>query len=381
MAATFNSSFLSGGGHFWSNPRGHWLVGAEDPNDNLDMLATLIAYLAFLRTGWHLPLFYIPDLGFPTGSSVIFTDAIPLVALVGKMASGLAGTMINPYGVWVGLCFILSAVFACLLVIEAGQRSLLAAIAAALLAVSAPPLLHRFGHLPLMAHFLVIGALWLYLRDLRVGPTPGRMAIWTAWLCLALLINPYLFAMTAAVYAAAWLRRFEGERPSLRAAAGEPLLGECFARDCHAGGRALRAGCRVSLRYSSGFGYYSIESGLAVLAAAKRHFPGADAIVDTTGGQYEGFNYFGIGGLLIVGAAMVLSRRQLAAMVWRHRFLCLVLVAATVFALSYRVFLFDTKLVDLLDLLRIAARSRTAADGPGGDAPPLSRSTHPSRQC
>lgn len=247
VAATFDLSFLSGGGHFWSNPRGHWLVGAEDPNDNLDMLATLIAYLAFLRTGWHLPLFYIPDLGFPTGSSVIFTDAIPLVALVGKMASGLAGTMINPYGVWVGLCFILSAVFACLLVIEAGQRSLLAAIAAALLAVSAPPLLHRFGHLPLMAHFLVIGALWLYLRDLRVGPTPGRMAIWTAWLCLALLINPYLFAMTAAVYASAWLRRFEGERPSLRAAAGEPLLGECFARDCHAGGRALRAGCRYSL--------------------------------------------------------------------------------------------------------------------------------------
>jgi hypothetical protein len=104
---------------------------------------------------------------------------------------------------------------ACLLVAETGQRSLLAAIAATILASSVPPLLHRFGHLPLMAHFLVIGALWLYLRDHRAGSSPGRMATWTAWLCLALLINPYLFAMTAAVYAATWLRRFDIERPSL----------------------------------------------------------------------------------------------------------------------------------------------------------------------
>ena len=52
-------------------------------------------------------------------------------------------------------------------------------------------------------------------------------------------------------------------------------------------------------------------------------------------------------------------------MVWRHRFLCLVLVGATAFALSDRVFLFDIKVVDMLDLLRslhVLAPSQTVPE-------------------
>jgi hypothetical protein len=80
---------------------------------------------------------------------------------------------------------------------------------------------------------------------------------------------------------------------------------------------------------------------------------GFDPIVDATGGQYEGFNYLGVGGLLIVMAAIMLEGRRMAALLARHRMLVLVCAGAAVFALSYRVFLFDTKLLDVADLLRL----------------------------
>ena len=131
--ATFDVGFLLGKGPFWANPRGPWLMDPNDSVDSIDVLTTQVAYLAFLHAPWGLPLFFVPDLGAPGGSSVILVDAVPIVALLGKSLAWATGLVINPYGLWVGTCFVLSALFATLLVVALGERSLLAAIAASLL--------------------------------------------------------------------------------------------------------------------------------------------------------------------------------------------------------------------------------------------------------
>jgi hypothetical protein len=364
LASIFDPAFLLGHGPFWANPRGPWLMDTQDRLDSLDVLSNQVGYLAWLRTGWHLPLFFVPDLGTPSGTNIIFVDAIPVAALVAKVASIATATAVNPYGFWTGLCFILSAVFASLVLIEAGQRSLLAVAAASLLALSAPTFLHRFGHLALMGHFLVIGALWLYLRDLRVGPSRARMASWTAWLCLALLINPYLFAMAGAIYAAAWLRRFQVERAPVWRVLREPLVVAVALVLVMAVAGHFGKGTGTH-PYSGGFGQYSMNIASPFWPQRSGLLPGFDAIVDATGGQYEGFNYFGAGGLLLIIAALILERRRLGALVWRHRFLCVVFACATVFALSYRVYLFDTELLDVIEVLR-SVHAWPAPSGAGG---------------
>jgi hypothetical protein len=221
---TFDVIFLLGSGPFWANPLRALLEDAADIGFSGDALNVQIGYQALLHTGWHLPLFFVQNLGMPAGTNIIFMDAVPVVALLGKIASSLAGVPINPYGLWVAACFILSAVFATLVVIEAGQRSLLAAIAASVLAITAPPLLHRFGHLPLLSHFVVIGALYLYMRDRRARTFWTRSGCWAGWLCLAALINVYMFAMAAATYGASLLRRWRAERPSALTAVREPAI-------------------------------------------------------------------------------------------------------------------------------------------------------------
>ena len=213
LLATFDGLVLLGIGPFWAHPVGPWLMDPTDTMINGDLLDVLVGYRAFLHSGWHLPLLFVRDLG-PSGTNVLLLGAIPLVALVGKTLSIMAGSPVNPYGGWLVACFILSAVFATLVVIEMGQRSLLAACAASLLAISAPPLLHRFGHLTYMAHFIAIGALFLYLRDAQDKADWTRSLRWIGWLCLALFLDVYLFTMCVVLYGASWLRRLHVERPA-----------------------------------------------------------------------------------------------------------------------------------------------------------------------
>ena len=159
--ATFSWEFTTGTGPFWAFPVGPWLLDSTDTQNSVDVLDYLVGFTGLVNSNWTFPLFYVPGIGAPKGTSVVFLDVIPIAALIGRVISNAVGRVLLPYGAWVGGCFVLSAVLASLLLAELGQKTLLATVAAAILAVSAPTLLHRFPHFPLMAHVLLIGALWL----------------------------------------------------------------------------------------------------------------------------------------------------------------------------------------------------------------------------
>jgi len=347
VATIFPLDFILGHGAFWANPRGPWLMDAGDKIESVDLLAGMVHYLGFLRTGWHLPVFFVPNLGAPSGTSVIYADALPLAALLGKLTSELVGYPVNPYGVWIAACFVLSAVFASLFVIELGQRSLLAVMAASVLALSAPTLLYRFGHLGLMAHFFVIAALLFYLRDRRVRSSWTLTARWAVWLCLATLIHAYLFAMVAAIYAASLLRRLDLNRGHARALLREPLIiaGALAVVMVLAG--HFSKGTSSGYPSAWGFGYTSMNLASPLWPQRSGLFPGFQAIIDATGYQYEGFNYFGFGAILLIVVAVLLNIRQLRGHIRAHWLLCAVLVCLGVFAVSHRVFLGSRKLIDL----------------------------------
>lgn len=343
---TFDIDFLLGVGPFWANPSGPWLQDPADTQINIDMIQVQIAYLGFLHADWHLPLFFVQNLGAPSGTNIIFMDAIPVVALLGKIIAGLTGVLINPYGIWVAACFILPAVFATLIVIETHQRSLLATAAASLLVITAPPLLHRFGHLPLQGHFVVIGALYLYLRDRRVRTLWANTGCWAGWLCLASLINMYIFAMAALIYGASLLRRRRAERLSSSVAAREPALvvAALVAVMLIAGHFGKGTGTSP---FATGFPYYSMNLLSPFWPQRSGLFPGFDAIIDATRGEYEGFNYLGFGSILIVFAGVIMHWRHLRARLVAHRELAMVLVCLLLFALTHRVYLGNAKVLDL----------------------------------
>src|SRR5271166_4558330 len=86
------------------------------------------------------------------------------------------------------------------------------------------------------------------------------------------------------------------------------------------------------------YGQYSMNLLSPLLPQQSGLLPGLGGVIDATGGQYEGFNYLGLG--LLLGSILLLPfeidwlRRNLRA----HLLLFIAFAALTAFALSDRVF-------------------------------------------
>jgi hypothetical protein len=95
----------------------------------------------------------------------------------------------------------------------------------------------------------------------------------------------------------------------------------------------------LPLPFTRVFGTYSMNLLSPFVPQKSGLFSGWGQAIDATGGQYEGFNYFGIG--LLVASLFVLPQE----LAWfkrkwrRHVALIVALLAATAFAISHRVFL------------------------------------------
>lgn len=135
--------------------------------------------------------------GLEWSSSVVFTDSIPIVALVLRPFSALLPVPFQYLGWWVLLCLVLQAYFAARLVLLRSD-SLRDAALGAVFFVTAPVLLERLGlQTAVGSHWLLLWALLLYLSARDLAPRA-----WAALLLLTVAVHAYLFVMVGAIWAA-----------------------------------------------------------------------------------------------------------------------------------------------------------------------------------
>jgi hypothetical protein len=303
------------GGGWWLAPGG-------------DVAQSLLGHLAFQADGWRFPLFRIASLMPPEGVNALLMDANPLVSLLAKL---LPDGPHNLLGWWLFACFALQPVAAAYALRGMGERRIFPTLAVAALAALMPSLWFRPMHPNLCGHFVVLLALGATLRLLRGQPGWGMAA--TA-LLLGAFIHPYLLVMAAALLCAVPLQAaFARDWPGLRRA-GLPLaaaLGGTAGLMALAGFFGAGAGDR-------GFGRFSMNLLSPVVPQLSGLFGGA--MLDATGGQYEGFNYLGAGVLAVVTLAWHRSPHWMAA-------LLMVLAGLTLLALSSRIYAGPVLLLDL----------------------------------
>ena len=329
-ASLFDWSFVIGRHAFWQFPKG--TIGSG----GADMAQVLVGYLYYVQSPWHLPLFYVSAVGTPAGTNVIFMDVVPVVALIGKLIHSITGATVNLYGGYLFLCFALPGVMMTLVLIAARIRYVLATVAAAIFANAMPALLWRWGHIASGSHYLLIGALALYLISLKKQGRHSAAMLWVPYLILSYMTNTYLFAMVGIVWLCSVIqRRLNGlatTRQALRAGALTIAL--------------VLSVITLSGQFSSGngppftqgYGFFSMNLLSPVVPQESGLFPRMGGIFDATGGQYEGFNYLGAGlllaSLLVLPAEAGWLRRNLQ----NHVALLVACAALTAFAISHRVF-------------------------------------------
>jgi hypothetical protein len=325
----FGPGYLFGTSSFWEYPP-------------TDFNSHVIGYRAYVQDAWHWPLFHTSTLEEPTGINLLYLDSLPPVAFVAKVVRGivpgfLRTLWLNPFGAWQLLSYGLQGLFGALVVRAAGEKSRVAQVCGAAVALSMSAFVLRFYHTALSSHFLVLAALWLYLSTRGSTPlTWRRGAQWVALLVVALLVHPYLFVMVAAVFTAvvfSWL----GAR-QLRGAGGV-VVASCVAVYVVMAVSGF-FGTQTIKGNAWGFGFKSTDLASFFVPQYSPFWPSRShslAIDMARNEAAEGWDYLGVGVLGLGLLLLVRAPRAMARTARGHVALLVVLLMMAAWAVGNRI--------------------------------------------
>lgn len=266
-----------------------------------------LGYAFHRAAGWTWPLGAVPGFGAPEGTTLVFSDSIPLLAIALKPFAASLPVDFQYFGAWMLLCHLLQGLFAERLLRGLGVRGG-ALWGGVFLVVASPALaLRAYGHLALMAHWLMLASF-----EACVARRPKRHA---PLLLLAALIHAYWLPMLAPFALLGWWR----DRPGWRHLIG--WAAAIVAAMAAAGYFVARPG---ELR-AEGYGEYSANlltlfdpmDWRTFLAAHGRSGEGAgewSRLLPPLGhagrGQYEGFAYLGAGAIAALAVAVLVAAAQ-----------------------------------------------------------------------
>lgn len=308
-----------------------------------DSRAYLMGYRYFLREPWHWPLFTTYTINLPDPKSFSLSDGIPIWALINK----LIATVVPPWadfseraylGTWHALSHVLQACLGVAIVRLFNHRTYGAAIIAAIFFLAIPAWSYRYMHAALSAHFLILWALYLYLRTPpNASPSRRLQLVWLGELAVASMVNPYHIVMSFGLFVAALVRTRK-----LRALVWLPAALATILITTWLTGYLSRAAATRMTGYesfSTNITSMFVPSNSAILGDARWWFGDAWTIVY----QYEGLMYIGLG--LVALFVMFLPRAaSLRGVIARHPELFVLALGAWCLALSTRVF-FNSHLV------------------------------------
>lgn len=303
------------------NPRNIGWISGGDPATHF------LGWWFFRNSEWRFPLGANPDYGMGIGSSIFYSDSIPLLAFLFKPLSGWLPTPFQYLGIWVAACLVLQSWFAWrLLGCSRLTRPLALRLGSTGLFVFSPPLLHRIpGHSALVGHWTILAALWLYMTARTSAPRRS----WVVLAATTSLVHSYLFAMVLAIWLADVARRVLGKVPLGSLGAEAALVLGLSGLSLWQGGFFM-----VDDRVAGGFGHFALNLLAPIIPGAYSRLLGTVSF-----GSHEGFAFLGLGGLLLIPivAPLLVTRcppLRLGSVYWP---LAVCMAGLLCFALSHRV--------------------------------------------
>jgi hypothetical protein len=363
------------------------LIGSEilDPKNigwlkGIDSLQHYLGWSFFRYSDWTFPVGLNPRYGLDISSSIVFSDSIPLLAFLFKLISSELPQTFQYFGLWLFACFLLQGYFAWKLTGLAVAGNLNRFLAATFFVISPIFIWRILGvnsqagigpHVALSSHFLILGALYLCLKECK----NFDFFLWTGLLISSLLIHFYLFFMVSILFFSSLMDAFFIEKkltPRLLTVNCLFVLAFIFFAAWQAG---YFVGGEGSLS-AIGYGFYRMPLHALLDPAGWSRiipsFPSNNGIYSRLGvvfsqGSYEGYAFLGVGGLFVfsisIGIALI-ARLAFSSFVNHYPFFLASLFFLTLIALTNHLgvglknysFELPQNMLNILDVLRNSGR-------------------------
>ena len=142
-----------------------------------------------------------PNYGMDIGSSIVFTDSIPLLAFIFKPLNVFLPDTFQYLGLWVLICFSLQSYFGWKLLTLFTQDEWLPLIGSVFFTLAPACLWRLHGHYALFGQWVLLAALYFYFTK------NFSIFRWVGLLAAVTLINAYLLVMVFVIYSGDLIQR------------------------------------------------------------------------------------------------------------------------------------------------------------------------------
>lgn len=314
-----------------------------------DWQAQLFGWLFTQNGPWAVPLGQAPDLLAPSGTSAAFTDAIPVMAVVGKLFGLFVSRPFQYFGLWMVGGFVGAGVTGVLFARAFVKDTLTLALIGCLFVVN-PIMSTRYGHPTFLAFWvlmaLVATCLWP-VSDLRGARRTAGLAL--GILAFTCGTHAYLAVMAAGLAFASMLRLALFERWFAKTEGALWIVAAPVTTLVFLWLFGFTAGASAQALASDGFGEFSADLLTFFNATTWSRFFGG---LPMGGRQYEGYAYLGLGVFVLLAArVLTLWKVRLTRAGLLHAApLILVALGFAVFSLSNFVTVGGARVADLSSL-------------------------------
>lgn len=263
-----------------------------------DTWSHYIGWKHFRQSPWSLPLGANPSNGIELASSIVYSDSIPIAALLFKALSPILPITFQYFGLWILLSFILQAYFT-LRIFSLFFNNRLVQVIGAVILVFSPILIHRTNvHVSLTSHWLILASLFLALRKTFTKD-------FTAWLILLIVsagIHPYFLVINFFIFLFTLVLNLVSEK-SVRILSFSKVLGLASIPSV----LWLYGYFEISLNsQTTKFPYelFRVDILQPFNFAGWSHLASISSITELQG-NYDAFNYLGPAILLLLGFLLV----------------------------------------------------------------------------
>ncbi len=262
-----------------------------------------LGWAYFREEEWTFPLGQIKNYNFPAGTTVGYTDSIPLFAYIFKLFNFLLPEDFQYLGAWLLISHLITAYFS-IKIIELYSKNKILNILIALFLSFTPVIMYRDMHPALTAHWLIIAPIYYYIiiNSSNFIKTSKKLLI---LVILASLINPYLLFLTILIAFASYVKLLFFYKEIQKKTIFINILFSIISvliTWILTGMISLKN--NVNMEVINSYGLYSLNlNSFFNSESLSRVFP---ALPKVSNFQYEGYSYLGLGGMVLLLIAFIL---------------------------------------------------------------------------
>lgn len=291
-----------------------WLLTGQDLQQHYT------GWMFFRKAAWTFPLGMHNGVTYPYAISILYTDSIPLFALVFKALSPVLPQTFQYFGIFGLLCFILNGGFASVILTKFSENKLVVGVCTMFFILSAPVLQRLYGlttettrHTSLAAHFLILGAIAIWVYKERFDKLWKAALVWSILGVSCVLIQMYIIFMVGGIMCGYLLHCMLEKRDVKRIFFVLSSFALCSIIAMYVIG-GFSSGVSAGM---GGFGEFSANiNALFNPYHYSRVLPNLPMMEN----QYEGFSYLGLGMLILLVVVIIYTVKKLFT--W-HRNKCL----------------------------------------------------------